>query len=291
METTPIEIYRGPRGSSFKALISGLLQRSGMKQTYIDHLLSEDGMALYNTAFTAASADPVDNYEFLEQIGDMTANQFIVNYTYHKYPQLQSPQGVKIVARVRINHGSREKFARLGEDLGFWPFISADMNARESSKKDLLEDAFEAFCGATQWLLDQKIRVGIGYPIVYDLLSHVYDEMVPISLKYEDLFDAKTRLKELFDRSDVKSQIGDWQFLSDERNPDTRLTTSTLYVIPPGIRKKDERSRNRWYPIANGSAAKKINAEQIAASAGIEWLRARNYFKVIPKEYLALAAN
>ena len=291
METTLNEIYEGPRDDSFRNLISGLLHRSGMKKTYIEHLLGDEGMALYNTAFTAASANPVDNYEFLEQIGDMTANQFIVNYTYHKYPQLQTPQGVKIVARVRINHGSREKFAKLGEDLGFWPYISAEVAARESSKKDLLEDTFEAFCGATQWLLDQKIRVGIGYPIVYDLLSHIYDEMVPISLKYEDLFDAKTRLKELFDRADVKNQVGDWQFLSDERNPDTRLTTSTLYVIPPGVRKKDERTRNKWYPIASGSAAKKINAEQLAASEGIKWLRAKNYFKVVPKEYLALVAS
>ena len=290
METTLNEIYKGPRDKSFKNLIYGLLHRSGMREAYIEHLLGDDGMTLYNTAFTAASADPDDNYEFLEQIGDMTANQFIVNYTYHKYPKLQTPQGVKIVARVRINHGSREKFAKLGEDLGFWPYISADITARESSKKDLLEDAFEAFCGATQWLLDQKIRIGIGYPIVYDLLSHIYDDMVPISLKYEDLFDPKTRLKELFDRSDVKSQVGDWQFLSEERNLNTRLTTSILYVIPPGVRKKDERTKNKWYPIAKGSAAKKINAEQIAASAGIEWLRAKNYFKIVPKEYLDLAS-
>jgi dsRNA-specific ribonuclease len=291
MEMTLNEIDKGPRDKSFKNLIYGLLHRSGMRESYIEHLLGDDGMDLYNTAFTAVSADPDDNYEFLEQIGDMTANQFIVNYTYHKYPKLQTSQGVKIVARVRINHGSREKFAKLGEDLGFWPYISADIAARESSKKDLLEDAFEAFCGATQWLLDQKIRVGIGYPIVYDLLSHIYDEMVPISLKYEDLFDPKTRLKELFDRSDVKSQVGDWQFLSEERNLTTRLTTSILYVIPPGVRKKDERTKNKWYPIAKGSAAKKINAEQIAASAGIEWLRAKNYFKIVPKEYLDLVSQ
>ena len=175
-------------------------------------------MALYSQAFTAASANSEKNYEFFEQIGDLAANQFLVSYTYRKYPQLQCAQGVKIVARVRINYGSKEKFAELADKLGFWRFISAVNKAREKSKKDLLEDTFEAFCGVTQWLLDSRIRIGVGYAILYSVLNSIYKEFVPISLRYEDLFDAKTRLKELFDRPDVKANLGDWTFrISRER--------------------------------------------------------------------------
>jgi dsRNA-specific ribonuclease len=287
----PEEIYLAPRGSEFKELVHSLLTRGSIKPHYIDHLLSEIGMELYSQAFTAASANPEKNYEFFEQIGDLAANQFLVSYTYRKYPQLQCAQGVKIVARVRINYGSKEKFAELADKLEFWKFISATNKAREKSKKDLLEDTFEAFCGVTQWLLDSQIRIGVGYAILYSVLDSIYKEFVPISLRYEDLFDAKTRLKELFDRPDVKVELGDWTFASPERGPDDRLTTATLYIVPPPYRKKDEHNRRFWIPIAEGVAAKKINAEQNAAAKGICWMRSRGYWKEVPEEYTNLCAS
>ena len=289
--TSPESVHVAPRGSEFEALIRSLLTRGSVKPHYIDLLLSEEGMDLYSQAFTAASANPTKNYEFFEQIGDLAANQFLVSYTYRKYPQLQCAQGVKIAARVRLNYGSKEKFAELADQLGFWKFISAANRAREKSKKDLLEDTFEAFCGVTQWLLDSRIRIGVGYAILYSVLHSIYTEFVPISLRYEDLFDAKTRLKELFDRPDVKAQLGDWVFLSPERGPDDRLTTATLYIVPPQYRKKNDHQKQFWIPIAEGVAAKKINAEQSAAAKGIEWMRARGYSKEVPAEYTVLCAS
>ena len=278
-------LYQAPRDKHFKALVSELLRRGNLKPHYLELLLSEEGMKLYGQAFTAASADPDSNYEFYEQIGDLAANQFLVCYTYRKYPQLQCPQGVKVVARVRINYGSKEKFSELAEKLGFWDYISAMQSSREKNKKGLLEDVFEAFCGVTQWLLDTKIQIGVGYAILYEILKGVYDEFVPISLRYDHLFDAKTRLKELFDRPDVKKQFGDWTFYSPERARDALLTTSTLYIVPPPFRKKDEHNMHNWIAISEGTAARKINAEQIAAAAGIEWMRTQGFSKPPPPEY------
>jgi len=173
-------------------------------------------MKSYGQAFTASSADPVNNYERFEQIGDVTANKFIVWYAYKRFPQLNCTDGVKVVARLRINYGSKQFFAPLGESLGFWDYISAQedgkakgMKYRNRQKKDLLEDCIESFIGCTEYLLDQAFRPGVGYGIVYDILSSIFDE-IPMSLKYDDLYDPKTRLKQTFD---AYSQLGDWHFI------------------------------------------------------------------------------
>ena len=76
--TEQSEMYLASRGSDFEGLIVSLLKRGGLKQKYIDVLTSGESLKAYATAFTAASANPVDNYERFEQIGDVTANKFIV---------------------------------------------------------------------------------------------------------------------------------------------------------------------------------------------------------------------
>lgn len=76
-------------------------------------------MIFYGNAFTATTANKVDNYERFEQIGDVTANKFIVWYAYRRFPQLDCTDGVKVVARLRINYGAKQFFAPLGEQLDF----------------------------------------------------------------------------------------------------------------------------------------------------------------------------
>ena len=100
------------------------------------------------------------------------------------------------------------------KNLNFWPFISAAIEGternqkyRNRNKKDLLEDVLEAFIGCTEYLLDEAFRPGVGYGIVYDILESIFNEL-PMSLEYEDLYDAKTRLKETTDFKDLKALIG-----------------------------------------------------------------------------------
>ena len=216
MTTNLTTIYLGSRGQDFKNMIVGLLKRGNLKAKYIDLLTDEKSLLAYGQAFTAVTADKVDNYERFEQIGDVTANKFIVWYAYRRFPQLDCTDGVKVVARLRINYGAKQFFAPLGEQLGFWPFISAaedgverNMYYRNRNKKDLLEDCIEAFIGCTEYLLDKAFRPGVGYGIVYDILASIFDE-IDMSLRYEDLYDAKTRLKETFDSY---KNLGGWHFL------------------------------------------------------------------------------
>ena len=263
-------IYHGDRGNKFKELLTSVLSRGGLKPSYLSSLLDENGLKVFSDVFTAASADTTHNYEYYEQLGDVTANKFIVWYAYRRFPQLKCPLGVKVVARLRINYGARASFSTIGDRLGFWDFISASEEARSRRKKDLLEDCLEAFCGATESILDEKYRQGVGNAIVYDILKSIFDEM-PISLHYNHLYDAKTRLKELFDA--YKEQLGSWSF-SDTR--DDKLCTSQLFI-------------NKNELIGLGIAGRKGDAQQKAAEAGLQYLSRRGFVKNIPPEYAAFA--
>ena len=85
------QIFWAPRDLSFKKLIVSLLERGKIKSKYIKILTSEINMNLFSQTFTAASADPVKNYEIFEQLGDLSANKFIVWYAYRRFPQLDMP--------------------------------------------------------------------------------------------------------------------------------------------------------------------------------------------------------
>ena len=271
-------IYNGSRGTDFQYLIRKILKNAKIKDHYIDALLDEDGFKKYDIAFTSKSANETDNYEVYEQLGDLSANKFIVSYMYRKFPKLKCSECVKIVARLRILYGSKQTFCVIAENLGFWPFISADEEQRNTEKKKLLEDTFEAFIGVTELMIDEKIRYNVGYAIVYEVLHSVF-ETVNISLKYEDLYDAKTRLKELFDLYNKgDSNIGTLQY-EETKDLETRLTTSLVYQkITPTHR----------VLLGQGVASLKADAQQRAASSGIYKMNSKGYVKQVPYIYISL---
>jgi len=296
-------VYLGSRDANFKRLITGLLNRGSLKPKYIEALTDESGMAAYGQAFTAYSVNEIDNYERYEQIGDVTANKFIVWYAYRRFPQLDCTEGVKVVARLRINYGAKESFAPLAEKLGFWDFISAAEDGtrrstavkyRNRHKKDLLEDTFEAFVGCTEYLLDKKYRPGVGYGIVYDILADIFDE-IPISLRFVELFDSKTRLKETFD---AFPELGQWTYIDlreEMGNEGYTMAISTIYQVPPGINKKpyyrpgksvDPLPQHEWVELGKGTSSSKKDAQQKAAENGIQTLKRMGFYREPPEEYL-----
>ena len=209
-------IYYGSRQADFKNMIISLLNKGKLKKKYHSLLTSDESMKIFSTVFTSTTADENDNYEVYEQLGDITVNKFIICYMYKRFPKLHCTKGVKVVARLRINYGSKQSFAQIAESLGFWSFITASEDERNRNKKPLLEDTLEAFFGAIEYIIDNKTLHGVGYAVVYDILSVIFDA-IDISLKYENLYDSKTRLKELFDFYGEK--IGSIKYI-DTKNED-----------------------------------------------------------------------
>lgn len=243
---------------AFKALIKSLIIKGQLAPEYNNVLL--DNIALYQQAFTSASYNENENYEMYEQLGDATANKFLVWYFYRRFPQLANPKGIKIVARLKTNYSSKNAFAKIAESLGFWPHIRASVQQKETDKKSLLEDVFEAFVGVTETILDNYFQTGVGYAIVQRILTNIFDK-IDISLRYEDLYDAKSRLKELFD---INKQLG---VLVYEYKP----KESTVY------RQKD---RNKIF-MATGIGNLKSDAQQAAAQKALDLLAKQGYVRVV----------
>lgn len=282
-------VYFAERGEAFTTFIRKLLAGSKLKSKYIKLLTDKEGMKLYASAFTSELVDEDNNYQVFEQLGDLLGNKFIVCYMYKRFPQLHCTDGVKVVARLRINYGAKESFSKIANELGFWPWISATNDLRQRKMKSLLEDVFEAFLGVTEFILDNKIRNGIGYAIAYDLLKHIFDKM-PISLRYEDLYDPKTRLKELFDMHEER--LGPLVY-KGTRNDDTGITTSTAYRVDGGsyeVRPNGSVNRKRivggkYVKIGTGSASLKADAQQNASASALRFLNQQGWYKPVPKVY------
>lgn len=269
------KVYNGPRNNNFRKIIFDLLKRGKLKDHYIKLLMNPDSMKIYNDVFTSDTADPINNYEVYEQLGDVMAGSFIIWYMYRRFPQLMCADSVKIVARLKINYGAKATFFDIADKLGFWDFITATEEERMKIRKDLLEDVFEAFIGATAYILDNNIRQGVGYAIVYDILASIFDDM-DISLKYEDLYDAKTRLKELVDFFKQAIGILNYDYMKSEPNEAGHVfTTAIIYRTFNG--KKQE--------IGRGTAAKKADSEQKAADKAVEYLSRIGFTKTVSKIY------
>lgn len=272
--TPPIIIY-GSRDQDFKDTIINVISKGNMKDKYKQWLLSPESLLIFNDVFTSNTANVLKNYEVYEQLGDITVNKFIVWYMYKRFPQLNCAQGVKIVARLRINYCSKQSFAQIAESLGFWPFITASEEERSHNKKPLLEDTLEAFFGAVEFIIDKHTLTGVGYAVAFDILESIFNNLY-ISLKYEDLYDAKTRLKELFDFCGDK--LGSIKY-EDERNIEDKVTVSSVYQTTP---------QNNRIKIGEGVASLKADAQQKAASKAIGFLKSKGFHKPVPEIYNSL---
>ena len=200
MEIDHNKKYEVTRGVEFKKMLANIFVKSKLKEKYMSILCSPESLELYDQAFTHSSHDPVHNYETFETRGDATLKHFIVWYMFKRFPKLNTPEGVQIAARLLIKWGSKEQFQRVAEKLGFWNFIIADQETRGKKMKSLLEDVFEAFCGVTEYILDQHFTRGVGFAILDNILTSIFNEE-DIKISYKDIYDSKTILKEIFDKN------------------------------------------------------------------------------------------
>jgi dsRNA-specific ribonuclease len=265
-------IYFGSRSDDFKTVITSVLKNGHVKDKYIQLLTDEQSMREYGAAFTSDLVDERHNYQVYEQLGDLSGNKAMVTYFYNRFPQLRCSEGVKVVARLRINYGSKNTFCEFGRKLGFWPFISAPNDLRQRKMKPLLEDAFEAFLGVTEHLIDSRVRMGVGYSIIYRLMESVLDGL-NVSLKYEDLYDSKTQLKETFDS--YEKELGS---ISYKESKVDSLTKSEVWRV-------DSTRSNRQIKLGEGMAALKADAQQKASLDALRSLAKSGYKKKIPEIY------
>lgn len=252
-----INIYIAPRDENFKRMIEKLLRNGRIKQHYIDKILDDDSMYEYHKAFTSLSVtsqynqltgkvdvddNSSENYEVYEKLGDGVFDNFIGWYAYRRFGEDSKAKQVKLLHIIRSKYGSKHEFAPISESLGFWPYISANMYERNHNKKKLLEDVFEAFLGATSYILDKKFIKGVGYAICYDILSSIFDK-IEIKTEFETMLDYVSKLNQIFMKY---KDLGKLKFTDDRVDKityvnvfQTRGVIDTLIGKGSGLIKKD----------------------------------------------------
>lgn len=274
----------------FKTFIQSTVE-SLFQPSVAQHLVTAPALAAFKIAFTCAGRGErhedlalphpkSGSYEVYEQIGDSVLKVFMTTYFYRRFPQLwESDTGVKITARLIIKYGSKEILAELARMLGFEPHICfAGDEVSPQRRTATLEDVFEAFVGATAVILDTAYgTVGMGTVACFGMLERIYDRL-DVSLAYDHLFDAKTRLKELVDF--FKEKMGAVTYSS--RREDNKNCVEIAWT-PAG---SEERQ-------LIGAAARnlKTRAEQEAAESALQFLKARGFEKQIPEEYANLTTS
>ena len=269
--TDKLTNYLGTRGNSFKELIKTMLRRGKLKDKYIDSILDEESMKIYSNAFTSNTitskyiggkivedVDSKDNYEVYEKLGDGVFDNFIGWYSYRRFPDLNDVKGVKVLHIIRSKYGSKTEFSPIAEKFGFFPFISASIYKRTHEKKPLLEDVFEAFLGATSYILDKKFANGIGYAICYDILKSIFDE-IEIKPDFEELIDHVTKLDQLFMKN--RASLGKIVY-QDSRGADKLYYVDVYGIHPNGFSAL----------LGKGVASLKKDAKQKAAKVALTTL-------------------
>lgn len=293
------DVYLGIRGDEFRKMIESILIKANIKKAYRDLLLDPVSMDRYDEAFTSDIINADKNYQVAEMIGDLSANKAIVAWMLKKF-NLKHPKYVQILARLRINYGAKNSFSKIAFENNFWPFISATNDLRQRKMKPLLEDVFEAFLGTTEMLLDERVLslrsansrecIGVGYAVVYKIISSIFDSM-HISLLYEDLYDAKTRLKELLDM--YEPQLGPVIYVDKK---DDMIQKSTIFQVKDGkyqVKPDGSLNKNRiiggtYHELGSGCASLRADAQQKAAAVALDTLAKQGWKKPVPAIYRIL---
>lgn len=268
-------IVYGKRGDDFKNLIERIFKMGKIKDKYIEKLVNEENLKLYDIAFTSKEANPDNNYEFYEILGDATLGNFIIHYSARRFPELNNAEGVKILSNIKAEYGKKQFLAEQAEKFNFFEFITATVGEKlnplekkrsEKTRKDLLEDTFESFIGVTVYILDNEYMIGVGYAIAYNFLKEIYDT-INIKTDFESLQSYITRIKEFYDKPVYKS-IGSIIY---ETNKDISqiLTTSEVFFVSS--------INGKRIKLGTATAALKKAASEKAAENAFDYIKKKGW--------------
>jgi dsRNA-specific ribonuclease len=276
----------GDRDSFYQMIGDIYHKRGGLDPLSVNRIFqSSDFTEIMNRAFTPKAYDPDNNLESLEFMGDTSANYCICTYFAKRFPRLLSPDGsgVRILSRLKIIYGAKKMYASFGEKLGFWNYIHKTHEINTKLRQQTLEDVFEAFMGASEFMINRATKHELGIVFIRNIIHSLLAEM-NISLKYQDLFDSKTILKEVNDKIKnsqtrfVYHHVANQTINPITNLPETSSHTVHVYLVGDGVQRLFPHLQHfeRGVLISTGERFKKIDAEQIAASKAIDFLLKTN---------------
>lgn len=191
--------------ASFKNFIARILSHGKINQKNISLLTSSSNLETFLQAFTHKSFSE-NNYERLELKGDRILNDCVTQYLVERFPQIIN---IGFLTKLQHRYISKKILSKISYQNNFVPFIRVSQDSiiqalnnnplEKSISKDILEDVFEALIGAIDTVCSRHFRRGVGYALIYSLLKYYLDkEDIPI--RYDLIYDDKSRVKELYDK-------------------------------------------------------------------------------------------
>lgn len=278
----------------FIEFITSLLRRGRVNDANIAMFLTPENIAEARIAFTHASFDPVNNGERYEYFGDPVVNEFVPWYIHGRFPKIQS---IKWLTRIKHNLISKKSLAQIARAQGLEKFVrfAPELTTKkgkqflladvvEDLKKmtisqisghqaaftylSMLEDSVEAFFG---WLVETVLKSGkshgVAIQICHNILRSFFDNE-EISIKYDEVFDAVSRLKELYE-----SKARGYKWPNDKAYNVVNLEGDKFKVEvfgwPKGDKKVDPANR---VTLASQTGTDKDDVKQKAAAEALRVL-------------------
>jgi dsRNA-specific ribonuclease len=195
--------------STLKDFIQEQLRIARINEKYVEQFTDEKGMIIFTKAFTHPTGDSNNNYEELEFIGDGIIKGVLSQYINRRFGS-NAKANKKNTMEGYLSKIRRylEKGKTLGDfalKLGYWPFVIADVETKNTKRAETLENVYEAFVGALTEMVDERIKQGLGYYFAYNYVSSSLDELT-IDINAEMLDDPITRLNELYKANVIKDK-------------------------------------------------------------------------------------
>ena len=259
-----------------------VVNRGNIKTQVAEKLFDANGLPRIKKALTHWSMGEMLDYEQLETLGDSTLNKCVIWYLYRRFPELRNhEQGNFIMTEAKKRIIQKGTFSKYCSEIGLNKFIryrelfyeENGIKKRISEDDSLREDVFEAFFGALEDLIDNRIMFTVGYSTVYAILASFLDTQ-EISIDIESLVANRTKIKELYDieAKQGRNNTLEWITEADQSTIPAKLTITLVLRfgsrdLPTGKRAPDEK---RFRLV--GAERKEDGQEEVAGQA-LEWLK------------------
>ena len=271
----------------FKSFITSLLGRLDLNEQSLADFTDEESMMEFSRAFTHKTWSASFNYERYEFLGDTIINDAVAHYISLNFPHIQN---VAWMTRIKHTLISKKYLASLAHESRFLDFIRygkdlapilKEISYKEASDSlnkeylSVLEDVFEAFIGALRDIVNKKTMDGVG-GVVSRQMVHSFLDKKTIPVAYDEIFDPKSRLKEIYDKYhwgfSVRNKGANGSFTASmvvSRTPPHGQSVVEVFGYPIGSCKKIPENRRL---LCRTHASGKEVAQQNAAKRALEVL-------------------
>lgn len=260
----------------FKEFISKLLRQARVKKNMISLMTQEENLIEFRLSFVHNSYDPEINYNLFKYEGVTALDLIVVEYFARRFPDVRSEKWLTNMKHSLISKKQGDNnLANISISDGYSDFILYGDKIKESLEKypdkdknplylKMLGDVVKAFTGALVRIFDKVKGRGVGTVVAFNYIVYHLDQ-IPISVDYADIFNYKSRLKELYD------SYG-WVFdksISVVYDQNSSQHIATIVGYPKGNRTRDSRNEVK---LSTASGRTKKEAEQASSKLALEKL-------------------